>query len=223
MLARRFFAGSTSDRARTRHIATALACMVFAGAALASQEGCRRARNPQLAAKSLESSIPTEREDAAHDLRRENPLSPQSKSALLAAIAKEQDNRAYGEMLLALSQDGTPEAEPYICAKMYDADRRMRDIAKRSLKLWLPYNRQSQGCPPPGSAAAVAATPAPSAPGAAPSAPAGVTIAGAPTGAAPAASAPPAAAPPAATSDSFESGPPAPGVIRPGAGQQQWQ
>lgn len=219
MLVRRLFAGSTSREARVRHVASAVAIATCAAAALASQGACRRARSPQLAQKGLESSIPSEREDAAHDLRRENPLSPQSKSALLTAIAKEQDNRAYGEMLLALSQDGTPEAEPYICNKIYDADRRMRDIAKRSLKLWLPYNRQSQGCPPPGSAPAVASAPAPE-----PSAPTGVTITGAPTAAAIAPSAPTTTTPPPAnTNDTFESGPPAPGVIRPGGQPTKWQ
>jgi hypothetical protein len=121
--------------------------------------GCGGSRGPaQSPVAMLKSADPDERRDAAHDLRADGGPTPEATRALLEAIQTETDERTYGEMLIALGASGAPEAEPLICAKIYAPDERSRNIAKRALKLYLPRNRSSPGCPPPGTQPAASRT-----------------------------------------------------------------
>lgn len=98
----------------------------------------------------LKSANPDERRAAAHDLRAEGGPSADATRAVLEAIKTETDEHTYGEMLITLGASGAPEAEAFICPKVYAADARARNVAKRALKLYLEHNRASPGCPPPG-------------------------------------------------------------------------
>lgn len=112
--------------------------------------GCGRgAKSPAEAMASLRSPDAHERAEAAKDLRAHKGPPAEAVPALFEAIQTEQDNKAYAEMMITLAYSGAPQAEPFICAKIYDADANMRRWASQALKTWLPKNRQSKGCPPP--------------------------------------------------------------------------
>lgn len=143
---------------------------------------CGGSRSPAQNVGMLRSPDADERRDAAHALRNDGGPTPEATQALLDAIKSETDDRTYGEMLISLGASGVPQAEAFICPKVYANDARTRNVAKRALKLYLEHNRGSQGCPPPGSqpgttASAQAPVPGnavPTAPAASPTA--GVTI-----------------------------------------------
>ncbi|MBK8252513.1 MAG: HEAT repeat domain-containing protein [Polyangiaceae bacterium] len=112
--------------------------------------GCgREPRSPAEVMAGLRSPDPRDRADAAKELRAHKGPPAEAVPALFEAIQTEQDNKAYAEMMITLAHSGAPQAEPFICAKIYDADANMRRWASQALKTWLPKNRQSKGCPPP--------------------------------------------------------------------------
>lgn len=157
--------------------------LTMTSALAAAVTGCGGSPTMQTSMANLKSPSAGQRQEAADELRDDGGPTPEATRALLEAIKTETDEHAYGAMLIALGASGAPEAEPYICAKVYATEARMRTWAKKAHKLYLEKNRSSQGCPPPG-----ATPPAPA--GAVPGAPLSSAPAASSTSAAPSSNAP---------------------------------
>ena len=129
------------------------AVICVAGLTLAaSGSGCRRNKNarvqpPSGLAYNLGNPDADEREDAAKDLRDDGGPPPDAVPHLLSAIAREQNGKAFAEMLITLGASGAPEAKPIIDAHLNHPDEDMREAAETATKKW--YARSGQQAPQP--------------------------------------------------------------------------
>lgn len=117
--------------------------------ALALSAGCRQPKSPHdLAAGVLNSPDADEREDAAKDLADPDEGPPlEVVPALITALEREKNAKAYAAILIALGKSGAPQAKPYLEVNLNNTNKEVRRAADRGLKLWSEKN--PEGVAPP--------------------------------------------------------------------------
>lgn len=83
------------------------------------------------------------RAQAAEDLGDDDGPPPEAMAPLLAALAKETDEKAHCEMLETVGKSGAPEAKGPIEAALRDDDDDVRSAAQKALKRWRKKNGEA--------------------------------------------------------------------------------
>jgi hypothetical protein len=119
--------------------------------ALAAGPACNRNRRPPAqqhggpaqaggTSWNLDAEEADDRKEAAEKLRDDGGPPPQAVPALIAAVQREPDDEARGEMLITLGESGAPEARPVLEGYLAHAEGDTRKGAEKGLERWSKKN-----------------------------------------------------------------------------------